>query len=282
MAGFTGLVLAGRRGGADDPLGPVLGDAPHRALLDVCGTPMLVRVVRTLQASPEIARVVVTIDEPEILGQVPELEAALADGSLVAHRSLSSPSRSVLDVLEGIAAGQRVVVTTSDHPLLTPEMLGRFVDGAEASGGDVAVGLVAAQTVRARYPDAVRTYIPLRGGAYSGANLFAFRTERARVAAAFWVRAEQYRKRPWRLVSVFGPGTLARFALRRLDLESALERVSRTIGAEIRPVSLPFPEAAVDVDRPSDHALVSRILAERAGPPGPPQGAGEAAGIAPL
>lgn len=263
MSGFTGLVLAGRRGGAGDPLGPVLADAPHRALLDVAGTPMLVRVVRTLRATPAIGRVVITIDEPEVLAGVPELEAALAEGSVVAHRSLSSPSRSVLDVLEGIAAGERVLVTTSDHPLLTTEMLGRFVDGAEASGADVAVGVVAAETVRARYPEAVRTYIPLRGGAYSGANLFAFRTEQARAAAAFWVRAEKFRKRPWRLVSVFGPGTLALFALRRLDLDSALQRVSRTIGAEIRPVSLPFPEAAVDVDRPSDHALVSRILAER-------------------
>jgi GTP:adenosylcobinamide-phosphate guanylyltransferase len=258
-----GLVLAGRRGGADDPLRPVLGNAPHRALLDVGGTPMLVRVVRTLQASPQIGRVVVSIDEPEILGDVPELTTALADGSLRTHRSLSSPSRSVLDVLEGIAEGERVLVTTSDHPLLTTEMLDRFVSGAEASGGDVAVGLVLAETVRSRYPDAVRTYIPLRGGAYSGANLFAFRTPRARRAAAFWVKAEQFRKRPWRLVSVFGLGTLGLFALRQLDLDAALERVSRTIGAEIRAVSLPFPEAAVDVDRPSDHALVSRILAER-------------------
>jgi CTP:molybdopterin cytidylyltransferase MocA len=263
MPRFTGLVLAGRRGGADDPLGPVLGTAPHRALLDVRGTPMLVRVIRTLRASPPIGRVIVTIDEPEVLTQVPELAADLSDGSLVAHRSLSSPSRSVLDVLEGLADGESVVVTTSDHPLLTPEILGQFIDGAEASGGDVAVGLVLAETVRSRYPEAVRTYIPLRGGAYSGANLFAFRTERARRAAAFWVKAEQFRKRPWRLVSVFGLGALARFALRRLDLDGALDRVSRTIGANVRAVALPFPEAAVDVDRPSDHALVSRILAER-------------------
>ncbi len=63
-------------------------------------------------------------------------------------------------------------------------------------------------------------------------------------------------------MSVFGPISLLLFLLRRLDLDAALARASRAIGARVEAVRLPFAEAAVDVDKPSDLELVSRLLAE--------------------
>jgi GTP:adenosylcobinamide-phosphate guanylyltransferase len=260
MGKFTGLVLAGRRGPAD-PLAEAQGTS-HRALLEVGGTPMLVRVVRALRATASVERIAVSIDEPAVLDDVPELAALIAEGSLVPHTSRSSPSRSVLAVLETLAGDEKLLVTTADHPLLTRDMIDHFV--ASDADADVLVGVVAASLLRARYPESTRTYLRLRDDAYSGANLFAFRTASAQRAAAFWVRAEQFRKQPWRLASVFGPTALLLFVLRRLDLEAAFERVSRAMGVRVRPVRLPFPEAAIDVDRPTDLVLASRILEERA------------------
>ncbi len=60
-----------------------------------------------------------------------------------------------------------------------------------------------------------------------------------------------------------GPIALILFLLRRLDLDAAFERASRAIGARVRPVPLPFPEAGIDVDRATDLALAERILADR-------------------
>ena len=257
MAELTALVLAGRRG-SEDATG-----VRHKALLEVAGVPMLLRVVRCLRASPVIGRVIVSIDEPKVLEAAPELAALIAAGELALHTSLSSPSRSVHDVLEREDGGGTLLVTTADHALLTPEIVEHFAAGAEASEADMAVGTVAISRVLARYPEAVRTVLKLRGEGWCGANLFAFRTARGRRAAEFWVRAESFRKRPWRLVSAFGPVTLLLFLLRRLDLESALTRVSRAMGAHVRAIPLPFPEAAIDVDNPRDFALASRILADR-------------------
>jgi hypothetical protein len=79
----------------------------------------------------------------------------------------------------------------------------------------------------------------------------------------FWTRAEEFRKRPWRLVSVFGPRALLLFLFRRLTLSGALEHASRVIGSRVRPVEMPFAEAAVDVDKLADYELVKRVLAER-------------------
>lgn len=261
MNAFDALVLAGRRSSAD-PLAEVRGGT-HRALLEVVGVPMLVRVVRALQASSCVDRIAVSIDDAGAFEAVPELRELEARGEIVRHPSLSSPSRSVQDALNGRLLGNRVLVTTADHALLTPKIIDHFAACAEQSDADVAVGVVAESVIRASYPSTTRTYLRFRDGGYSGANLFAFRSQQAPRVAEFWIRAEAFRKQPWRLASAFGPTTLLLFALRRLSLEEALQRASRVIGCRIRAVPLPFAEAAIDVDRPSDLDLASEILAAR-------------------
>lgn len=224
---------------------------------------MLVRVVRNLRAVRSVHRIVVSIDDPAVLDGLSELRALADSGVLGFHLSGRSPSMSALDYFGSLPAGEPLLVTTADHALLTAEMVEHFCLAAENSEADVVVGMVSASLFRAHYPESKRTFIRLRDGSFCGANLFVFRGPRAAVAAAFWTRAEKFRKRPWRLVSVFGPTNLALFALRRLDLEAALVRASRVIGARIEAVQMPFAECAIDVDSPSDLAIASRILVER-------------------
>ena len=257
---LAALVLAGSRG-PEDPLARSQG-ARHRALLEVGGTPMLLRVLRALRATPRVGAITVSIEDPGALASLPELDALARSHALALHRSLPSPSRSVLDVLGSLPPQRPLLVTTADHALLRPEIVARFVADADASGADLALGLVSARVVRERFPDAKRTFLRFRDDGYSGANLFLFRTPRARNAAAFWVRAERFRKQPWRLVAEFGPVSLALFLLRRLDLDRALERASRTVDATIAAVRLPFAEAAVDVDKPADLELARSLAAD--------------------
>lgn len=252
---FTALVLAGRRESAGEP--PLAAGATHRALLDVRGVPMLVRVLRALRGSPSVGQIAVSIDDASTLLGVPE-----ATG-ISLHLSLASPSLSVLDFLAQQPLDEPVLVVTADHALLTPEMVEHFSALSLAADCDAVVGLVEEERLREAWPETTRTYLRFREGGYSGANLFALRGEGARRAAAFWVRAEQFRKSPWRLVSSFGPVSLALFLLRRLTLEAALERASHAMGARVSAVRMPFAEAAIDVDRQSDLVLVSRILAGR-------------------
>ncbi len=261
-ARFTALVLAGSRGGGGDDLAAAQGEK-HRALISVHGVPMLVRVIRTLRASASIGAIIVSVDDPSALAAVPELRELVAAGALELRRSEDSPSRSVVVVLESRPAGEPVLVTTADHALLTPAMVEHFTQATADARADVHVGLVAASLLRAHYPESTRTYLPMRDDLYSGANLFAFLTPQAKRAAEFWVRAEALRKQPWRLALAFGPRALFLFWRRRLDLDAALERVSEVIGARVRAVRMPFAEAAIDVDRASDLALATQILAQR-------------------
>jgi GTP:adenosylcobinamide-phosphate guanylyltransferase len=258
---FIALVLAGRRDD-DDELARAAG-APHRALLDIQGTPMLARVLDTLRAHDRISRILVSCDAPDLVRAVPSIAAMLESHEVCLVPAADSPSRSVLLALDEITADEPLLVTTGDHALLDSEMLDSFLGAAEAEACDVALALVPATLIKARFPDAKRTYLDFRGESYSGANLFAFLTPRARMAAEFWQRAENYRKQPLRMVREFGLVTLALFVTRRLDLHAAFRRVSRAVGVEVRAIEMPMAEAAVDVDKLSDLELVNRIMEER-------------------
>ena len=139
---LAALVLAGSRG-PSDPLALSQG-VRHRALLEVGGAPMLLRVLRALRATGAVGHITVSIEEPAALASLPELDALVRAGTVAIHRSLPSPSRSVQDVLTGLPPDRSLLVTTADHALLRPEIVLRFLTDAEASGADLAIGLVAA------------------------------------------------------------------------------------------------------------------------------------------
>lgn len=225
---------------------------------------MLARVVRRLNAWPTIERILINIDEPALLDGIPSLTTLREKGVVEYMKSTESPSLSVIESLRwaDLASGP-VLVTTADHALLDDEMLNAFFQESARLDADLTFGLVSRTTIEARFPEAKRTYLHFRDGAFSGANLFLFRTPDSEPAAVFWRRVENDRKYPWRIARAFGLGTLLLFLARRLDLDAALVRASKVIGCRVRAILLDIAEAAVDVDKIEDLALVRRILAER-------------------
>jgi GTP:adenosylcobinamide-phosphate guanylyltransferase len=255
---WTALLLAGQRPGTD-PLAAHCSET-WKALVSVGGEPMLSRVARTLLASPSIDRIVVLAQSPEALTARPDTAWLASEPRIAFAASIASISQSVSNVA-GSAAPWPVLVTTADHPLLTPEMVEDFI--ADTRGVDIAVALVERRTLLARYPGNRRTWLKFRGGAYSGANLFALTGERARAALELWAGVEQDRKKGWKLVAAFGPWLLLRALTRTITLQSGLAAAGRRLGLSARAVVLPQAEAAIDVDKPADHKLAEAILTAR-------------------
>lgn len=253
------LVLAGRRSADERSPG---GERRHKALEPVDGVAMLERVVGALAATGRFASITVCTDDASLVRATPRLAELAARGALRFTPSGASPAASVAAFLDAERGGP-VLATAADHALLRPEWVVHFLDAAQATGADAVVAVVEAAVFRREFPSARRTFIPLRGDAVSGANLFLFRTARGTEVARFWVRAESFRKRPWRMVAVFGPLLLLRFLLRQLDLDGALAQAGRVIGARIGAVRMPFAESAIDVDTPDDLTLANQLMAER-------------------
>lgn len=252
---WTAIVVAGSRPGAD-PFAEAYG-TDLKALIPVGGAAMVARPVAALLESAEIARV-------RVLAQQCDRIAAVlpADPRLSVEPSGTTIAETLETVLADPATRYPLLVTTADHALLDPAMIADFC--AKADGADLAIGLVERSSLLARLPQSRRTWLKFRGGAYSGANMFAFGNARAVKAVELWRSVEQDRKRGWRMIAALGPAALLGAVLRWRTLEQTLETIGRKLGLTIRKVELADPLAAVDVDKPADHDLVTAILQGRA------------------
>jgi len=252
---WNAIVLAGSRPGTD-PFAAAHG-TDLKALIPVGGSPMVARPVAALLQSSEIGHV-------RVLTQYPErIEAALPKNDRLFVESSGATIASTLDAILCNPDTQfPLLVTTADHALLDPAMIADFC--ANAAEADVAIGLVERRSLMARLPDTERTWLSFRGGAYSGANLFAFGSANAAKAVALWRSVEQDRKKGWRVISALGPMALLGAALRLRTLDQTLASVGERLNLTIRKIELSNPLAAVDVDKPSDHELVTAILEGRA------------------
>lgn len=254
---FTAVVLAGDRN-PDDPLVRQTG-ACCKALVTIDGRPMLDGVVATLQQSEWIQRVLLSGPSRQCLDTDATLKAALEAGQIDWVEPESSPSSSAYAAMQRLSANAPVLVTTADHPLLRADIVDHFVREAVGGGADVAVGVTHFAAIQEKFPDARKTVLRFREGGFCGCNLFAFLTPQSRCVADAWRRVEQQRKNPLRVISQLGWWSVLRYLLGRLPLDRALDDLSRRLRVRIRPVVLPFPEAAIDVDTIADQRLVEAI-----------------------
>ena len=254
MSGVTAVVLAGSRPGTD-PFAAAHG-TDLKALIPVAGKPLVRWPVQALLESGQIERVLVLSQAPERIGAVLPADAQLQVG-------LSGATiAATLQALCGDPATQwPVLVTTADHALLSPAMITEFLAGAK--GADVAIGLVERSVLAARFPEAKRTWLTFRGGAYSGANLFLLGSPNASAAIHLWRSVEQDRKKGWRLLWQLGPAVFAGAVLRLRSLQQVLDRVGGRLQLSFKAVELSDPLTCVDIDKDADLALAEPILAAR-------------------
>ena len=252
---WTAVVLAGSRPGRDafaEQFGTDL-----KALIPIAGEPMVRRPVRALLQSRSVAKILVLTQAPDRIGEV------MPDDARIEVRESSG---TIAEALEQLIIDRQarfpMLVTTADHALLDEQMLAEFVSAAD--GVDLAVGVVERQSLLQRLPQSKRTWLAFRGGAYSGANLFAFGSIKVLAAIEQWRSVEQDRKKGWRVLSALGPALLPGALLRLRTLDQSVAAVAGKLGLSARAVVLSNPLAAVDVDKPVDHAIVEAILGGKA------------------
>jgi len=124
MTRLTALVLAGTRA-SGDPLADYAG-VSHKALIEVGGRTMVERVVEALAAAPEIERIVVAIERPELLAGLAGLQPPRCAKPLQAMPTEpGGPSATVAAALRTL--GVPLLVTTADNALLETAWLGEFL-----------------------------------------------------------------------------------------------------------------------------------------------------------
>ena len=244
------VILAGGDGEVIDP------SQRFKGLVEVAGKPLVEWVVDAFRAAESINEIAVVIPTAEGLGSWVDK----VDKLVVSDRDFMD------NALAGTAAfrdDRPVVVTTGDLPLLTGPAVDEFVLAALETGAEFVYPLVRKETIEAAYPGAERTYFKLKSGRFTGGNAMLVDPKLLPAARELGQRLFNDRKNAVALVRTAGVGFVVKFVLGRLVPEDLAGKIRDLLGGTGAAVVLDDASIAMDVDKPSDRALVEHIMQAR-------------------
>jgi GTP:adenosylcobinamide-phosphate guanylyltransferase len=263
MAGWTGehrsaanvkvdaVILAGGDGEVIDPT------CRFKGLLPVAGKPLVEWVVDAFRAASMVNEIAVVIPTAEGLGSWVDRvdKLVISDGAFMDN------------VLAGAAAfrvDRPVLVATGDIPLVTPEAIDDLIRTSLAAEADFTYPMVERTEMDRQFPGGERTYFRLKSGWHTGGNAMLVNPRLIPAAHDLGQRLFDQRKNAAGMLRIAGLGFVVRFLLGMLEPQDLAGKIQQLLGGTGAAVVTHHASLAVDVDKPSDLALVERVLAERA------------------
>ncbi len=244
------VVLAGGR--KPEEVARALG-LPHKALTPVAGKPAVRWVVEALQKAELVGPVVVATEQEEIARAVPE-------GVAVAKPTGGSMLDTVLAGFAAFPQAERVVLCTSDLPLLTPAAVDDFTRRALDSRAEFCYSIVRGDRLQPNSTGEKRTLIPLRDGPCSGGNIFCI-SRRFLQEGGPWVNAAfAGRKSPLKLASLLGFSLIWGLLWKRLSLPQIVDKAQGKLGMPLMVVDSEYPEVCFDIDKLAHVAVAEAAL----------------------
>ncbi len=231
--------------------------APRKALIEVGGKTLLAHVVDALRGSGRVRRVVV-VGLPEehrpLLG--PDVTFLPDTGSMLGN------GRAGVEYLKSTGEiSERLIASSSDVPLITPQIVDGMLDQCLAHDADFCYNIVEQSVMERAFPGSGRTFVPIEGKRYAGGDINLVRT---RIVESNLEKLEQIigqRKSFWRQLSFVGLDTVFLFLIRRLTIAQVERRVEKVLQFTGKVVISPYAELAMDVDKPHHLDVVRSAFA---------------------
>lgn len=249
------MVLAN---GLADKLAKHVG-APHKALLDLGGKPMVIRVAEALQASPLVDKVVVAClqDGPVATALRGQIDLAEAEGDTFFH--------GIERGFEALGGCDRALMVTCDMPLLSVAAVDHFVGEVLSTPEmDLVYAMVDIALVHQAYPESQRMAVKLRDGNFTAAGICAVSDHFVTNCGPKLMEAFAARKSKVAMGRLLGWGFLARFALGILSVDDIVRRAEEILSCRARAVRLPYAECGFDVDTVHDWHSVQKVFERQA------------------
>ena len=259
---LTALVLAASRQGFDDPVAK-LQNKSHKCLVMIDGVAMIERVVQTLIDCSCFKRILISIEEKQILSELASTRGWLEMGVIEVVPSAENLADTLINLSNNSQHLSPLVITTADNALHTQELVHKFVSDFSKGTGDVAIAVTQESTVLSDYPDAGLSFFQFKDGGYSFCNLYGIRSAKGFNAANIFRSGGQFRKRPWRIIKVFGILPLIQYKWRLLTLSRGFDLIAGKLGLTIDKVLLPYSYGPIDVDNQKSFTISEHTLKKR-------------------
>ncbi len=244
------VVLAGSRN--DGPL-KECSPVKYEALIPIGSRAMVEYVVEALLGTRRIRRVLV-------VGPAAGLAALPAGARMSIVDSDGGMMENIEAGLKQLPGEKRVLLATSDIPLLTSGAVDNFLSLCGDMSGDLYYPVIEKNLVENIFPATRRTYVRLKEGVFTGGNLFLINPAVYKRCVEDGRKIIDLRKSPIGLCRILGVTFLVKYICRMLTLTDAEKKVSQLLGIRGTVVRSAFPEVGVDVDKPGDLELVLKVL----------------------
>jgi GTP:adenosylcobinamide-phosphate guanylyltransferase len=244
-------------GGIPQPHEPLYQEChgKSKALIGVAGKPMAQWVLDALSPVKQISRVtIIGVNASEGLTCEKPLTFLQDQGGLLEN------------ILQGIAyvratapSTSHVLLSTTDIPTITPEMVEWRLEAAMADKADLDYAVVERSTMEARFPESNRSFLRLRDVEVCGGDLNVIHVKLAE-KTDLWDRLIAARKSARRQAALLGYDLLLLLLSRRITLQGGRQKISRRLGIDGQVVISPYAELAMDVDKPEQLAIVRSDL----------------------
>lgn len=245
---FTVIILAGEREGEPNLIAQI-ENVSSKAFVEIGGRPMIQSVISALNQSGNVNDIIVSINHP--LPEEYQVKSVSCE---------SSPTRSLLKILEHLETDRMLLITTADHALLSTEIIHKFVEQYDHKHHDCAVAMLPLDVLDSKYPAKRRTRLQFKDNTYKSCNLFLFKNkDSAKQLIKFWQKVESHRKKPLKMAQLIGFTFLLRYLSGRLTLKNALKYLGKKTKTSPQSIILNIPEAALDVDTVQDLEFIRSI-----------------------
>ncbi len=188
-------------------------------------------------------------------------------GAHVDGRECLPPGDSFLGSLKsGVdsASTERVLIATADIPFITVGALRHFVENS-VRHAMLNWPVVPVEACQRLFPTMRRTTIKTREGRFTGGNLGLIDRSRFNKVYPVIETAYRLRKKPLRLASMVGIGTLLRLIIGQalpstLPISALESAVGRLLGDRVQSVVSPFAEVGTDVDSLEQYQAATETL----------------------
>ncbi|MTI82109.1 MAG: hypothetical protein FH758_14810 [Firmicutes bacterium] len=226
--------------------------AKFEALIPVGKQTMVEYVVKALLHSERIRKVAV-VGPSQIAKLFPEQD-------IIVVPPQSNIATNIYQGLQYLPDAHRVLVATSDIPLITHLAVDEFIKACGNCERDIYFPVVPKDLVKRKFPQAQRTYVKLKKGTFTGGNIFLINPDIVPRCLNLGQQLIDMRKSPARLCKMLGFVFLLKFITRQLTLEQVERKASSLLGVNGQAVVCRFPEVGVDIDKPSDLTLILDIM----------------------
>lgn len=223
-----------------------------KALINFKNKPLIEYTINALKKSEKIDYILV-VGNKELLTPV--------IGNKV--DKIVNQENEILDnLLKGMSylCEDKILVATSDTPLVTPDAIEDFITISTSLNVDISYPIIEKESYESKYPDVKRTYASLKDGKFTGGNLMLINPCKIKGIEQNIRYLVEHRKDPLRLAKALGPNIILKMLLNRLTIKNLEQYIKENFNIKGKATVTNYPEIGTDIDDIKDIEILEKYI----------------------